>query len=207
MSASVDTARNTVGVGTPPPGRWYIDPLHSNVGFIATHLGFARVRGRFGDVVGTVHIGHDLTETTAQLRISAAGIDTGVAMRDEHLRSPEFFDVTRHPVITFRGFDVHQHADHYTMDGELTILGTTRPVVVTGWYCGEEAFPLTGGRRLGFTGRATVDRRDFGLTALPALPAAEIFIGNKVDIELDISMVDHDISTFVRSVLGHDPTP
>jgi hypothetical protein len=79
--------------------------------------------------------------------------------------------------------------------------------VVTGWYCGEEAFPLTVGRRLGFTRRATVDRRDFGLTALPALPAAEIFIGNKVDIELDISMVDHDISTFVRRVLGRDPTP
>jgi hypothetical protein len=72
------------------------------------------VRSRFGDVAGTVHIGHSLADTTAQVRIATAGIDTGVAMRDTHLRSPEFFDVVRHPVMTFRGFDVHRHADHYT---------------------------------------------------------------------------------------------
>jgi polyisoprenoid-binding protein YceI len=188
----------------PPAGIWHIDPVHSTVGFTATHLRFARVRGRLGDVAGTVRIGLDPTDTTAEVRIAAASIDTGVPMRDTHLRSPEFFDVVHHPVITFASSQVRRDGTQWIMTGHLTITDVTRPVTLTGWYCGQEPFPFTGGRRLAFRGHTSIDRRDFGLTALAPFPGATSFIGNTVDIELDVSMADHDVSGFVASVLGRD---
>ncbi|MFI5942141.1 YceI family protein [Streptomyces uncialis] len=92
-------------------------------------------------------------------------------VRDDHLRSPEFLDADRHPVIGFRGHRVHRTGDGWAMDGDLTVAGVTRPLTLTGQFLGQDVYPFTGGRRLGFTGRATVDRRGFGVSGLPPLPA------------------------------------
>jgi polyisoprenoid-binding protein YceI len=203
-TTGTETTAPRAAAAIPPAGEWHIDPVHSNVGFVATHLGFARVRGRFSDVDGTVRIGHDPEQATADVLIAAASVDTGVAMRDRHLRSGEFLDVERYPLIAFHGTGARRDGDHWTLDGELTILGTTKPVTLSGRYCGQEPFPFTGGQRLGFSARTTIDRRDFGLTSWLPLPGAQMFIGTTVDIELDISMVDGDISQFVGSVLGRE---
>ncbi len=187
---------------TPPAGTWHIDPVHSSIGFVARHLGFVRVRGRFTDAEGTVRITDPIEETTAEVRIATATLDTGVPARDRHLRSPEFLDTDRHPVMAFRGHQVRRAEDHWELDGDLTVAGITRPLTLTGHFLGQDVYPFTGGRRLGFTGHATVDRRDFGVSGLPPLPGVQIFVGADVDIELDISMVDHDIQPFNEQLLG-----
>lgn len=185
-----------------PTGTWHIDPLHSSVEFVARHLGFVRVRGRFTDVEGTVHITDPAEESSAEVRIATATVTTGVPMRDRHLRSPEFLDSEHHPIMEFRGRTVHRQADHWSMEGDLTIAGTTRSVTLTGEFLGEDIFPFTGGRRLGFTARAQIDRREFGVSGLPPVPGAELFVGAQVDIELEISMVEHDVRTFAEQILG-----
>ncbi|MFD4829411.1 YceI family protein [Streptomyces uncialis] len=189
-------------LSTPPPGTWHLDPLHSSIGFVARHLGFVRVHGRFTDAEGTLTITDPVEATTAEVRVATATIDTGVPVRDSHLRSPEFLDADRHPLIGFRGHRVHRTVDGWAMDGDLTVAGVTRPLTLTGQFLGQDVYPFTGGRRLGFTGRATVDRRDFGVSGLPPLPGARIFVGAGVDIELDISMIDHDIQPFNQQLLG-----
>ncbi|MEU3186306.1 YceI family protein [Streptomyces sp. NPDC006923] len=197
-----DPATTDVTPATPPTGTWHIDPLHSSVGFVARHLGFVRVRGRFSDVEGTLHITDPAEDSSAEVRVATATVDTGVPARDRHLRSAEFFDSANHPVMEFHGHNVRREAGHWSMDGDLTIAGTTRPVTLVGEFLGEDIFPFTGGRRLAFTGRARVDRREFGVSGLPPLPGATIFVGAEVDIELDISMVEHDVRPFAEQILG-----
>ncbi|WP_405191688.1 YceI family protein [Streptomyces anulatus] len=187
---------------TPPPGTWHIDPLHSSIAFVARHLAFVRVHGRFTDAEGTLTITAPVEETTARVRVATTTLDTGVPARDHHLRSPEFLNTDRHPLMEFHGHRVHRVHDGWAMDGDLTVAGVTRPLTLTGHFLGEDIYPFTGGRRLGFTGRASVDRRDFGVSGLPPLPGAQIFVGARVDIELDISMVDHDIQPFNQQLLG-----
>ncbi|MDX3077880.1 YceI family protein [Streptomyces sp. MI02-7b] len=187
---------------TPPTGTWYIDPLHSSVGFVARHLGFVRVRGRFTDVEGTVRITDPVEDSSVEVRIATATVDTGVPMRDRHLRSHEFLGSERHPVMEFRGHSVRRQAGHWSMEGDLTIAGRTRPVTLTGDFLGEDVFPFTGGRRLGFTAHTRLDRREFGVSGLPPAPGAEIFVGAEVDIELEISMIEHDIRAMAEQTLG-----
>ncbi|MFI5755540.1 YceI family protein [Streptomyces sp. NPDC051569] len=189
-------------IAVPPEGTWHIDTLHSYVGFTARHLGFVRVRGRFTDVEGTIRIADPVEETTADVRIAMATVDTGVPFRDQHLRSAEFFDTDRHPVMEFHGHRVRRAESHWELDGDLTVTGTTRPVTLTGQFLGQDTYPFTGGRRLAFTGHTTVDRRDFGVSALPPLPGAEIFVGATVDIDLEISMVEGEIRPIVEQFLG-----
>ncbi|MGW3627955.1 LLM class flavin-dependent oxidoreductase [Streptomyces sp. NPDC000880] len=122
----------------PPPGTWHIDPLHSSIGFVARHLGFVRVRGRFTDASGVIRITEPVQKSTAEVRIATATIDTGVPARDRHLRSVEFLDSERHPFVEFRGARVRHESDSWLMDGELTIAGITRPVTLTGDFLGED---------------------------------------------------------------------
>ncbi|MFI2211685.1 YceI family protein [Streptomyces sp. NPDC020141] len=198
--ATAPRAARTLDV--PPPGVWHLDPLHSSIGFVARHLGFVRVHGRFTDAEGTLTVADPVEETTARVRIAAATVDTGVPARDRHLRSPEFLDTARHPVMEFRGHGVRRTEEGWAMDGDLTVAGVTRALTLDGRFLGEDVYPFTGGRRLGFTGRAAVDRGDFGVSGLPPLPGARIFVGALVDITLDISMIDHDIQPFNEQLLG-----
>jgi polyisoprenoid-binding protein YceI len=201
-SISTDTPSADQGPPAPSQGTWHLDPLHSTVGFVARHLGFVRVRGRFTDVAGVIRIAEPVEESTAEVRIATATIDTGVPVRDRHLRTAEFLDSERHPLIEFQGTRVRRESGSWLMDGELTIAGNTRPVTLTGEFLGEDVYPFTGSRRLGFTGRARVDRRDFGVTGLPPGPAGTIFVGAEVDIELEVSATEDDNRAMTEEVLG-----
>ncbi|MFE5858823.1 YceI family protein [Streptomyces sp. NPDC056500] len=185
-----------------PMGTWHIDPLHSTVGFVARHLGFVRVRGRFTDVEGVLRITDPVEESTAEVCMATSTVDTGVPARDRHLRSAEFFDSRRHPRMEFHGRGVRPNGDGWVMDGELTIAGATRPVTLDGEFLGEDVYPFTGGRRIAFSGHARIDRRDFGVSALPPLPGAAIFVGNEVDVHLEISAVDNETRPFSEQILG-----
>ena len=121
--------------------------------------------------------------------IKVASIDTNQAQRDEHLRTGDFFAAETYPEIRFRSISTEAVGeDSYRMNGELTIKDTTRPVVLDLEYTGS-ATDAYGAERVGFEGKAVVDRTDFGLTYNAALETGGVLIGEKVKLSFDISAV------------------
>ena len=112
MTTQAEGTRTVAGRELPPPGRWRIDPSHSQIEFVARHMMIARTRGRFREFTGTIHIAEVPEQSSVEVVIVAASIDTGDAQRDAHLRSPEFLDVERFPEIRFRSTGVRPVADN-----------------------------------------------------------------------------------------------
>jgi polyisoprenoid-binding protein YceI len=168
-----------------PVGAWKIDPVHSSVEFQIKHTGIATVRGRFTGIAGTL-VGGD--EPTLAGTIQVATVDTGDEQRDTHLASPDFFDVETHPKLAFRSTKVDGRDDEWTLEGELTVAGVTRPVVLDVTYEGVAADPW-GGTRAGFTATAQINREDFGLSWNAALEAGGFLVGKTVTIDLDVELI------------------
>jgi len=171
---------------------WEIDPAHTRVEFGVKHMMFTTVRGRFAELEGAIELDPSSPEASSvRVDIPAAGIDTGLEARDEHLRSPDFFDVGNHPTIRFRSSRVTGSLElggEFEVEGELTIRGVTREVTLTGTFEGTGADPW-GGTRAGFSASTTIDRRDYGLTWNQALEAGGILVGNDVKISLQVQAV------------------
>jgi polyisoprenoid-binding protein YceI len=169
---------------------WNIDPAHTDVGFSVKHLMISTVRGRFGDVRGTIILnGPDLTRASVEAEIAAASIDTRTEQRDAHLRSADFFEVEKYPAITFRSRLVERiKGDRYRIVGDLTIRDITREVVLEGTDEGRGKDPW-GGDRLAFSATATIDRREFGLTWNQALETGGVLVSNEIKISLDVQAV------------------
>lgn len=165
---------------------WQIDPAHTSVEFGVKHMMISTVRGSFSNVSGAVTPADQATVTVS---IPVATIDTGVAQRDDHLRSPDFFDVENHPEMSFTGTLVEGSIEKGgTLLGELTIRGTTRPVSLEVESNGEMKDPW-GNTKLGFTASGTVNRSEFGLTWNQALETGGILVGEKVKLTIDVQLV------------------
>ncbi|PRX98820.1 YceI family protein [Allonocardiopsis opalescens] len=188
----------------PPPGTWYIEPIHSSIGFVARFQHFGRIQGRFGLVSGVVWIGERPQESSASVSVEVGSIDTGIAKRNAHLTSPDFFDAAEHPQIVWHGSSVEPAAGgrDWIFHGELTIKTTTRPVSLVGRFLGEEPYPFGDARQISFTARATIDRFDFGVEGMPPIPGAGLFVGREVDIVLDVALIDTDIRFFTHRFLA-----
>lgn len=172
---------------------WKIDAAHSEVGFSAKHMMFTTVRGRFGELEGTVRMDSDSPEeSSVEVSIQAASLDTGVADRDAHLRSGDFFDTETYPTLDFRSRRVEgsfeNPGDAFTIVGDLTMRGVTREVTLEATYEGTGGDPW-GGTRAGFSARTTVDRREFGLTWNQALETGGFLVGNEIKIDLNVQAV------------------
>ncbi|MER7768096.1 YceI family protein [Kitasatospora sp. NPDC096140] len=171
-------------------GDWAVDTTHSEIGFSVRHAMVTNVKGRFTEYDGKLHLdGTTPHNSSADLVIKVASIDTNQTQRDEHLRTGDFFAADAHPEIRFRSTSAEPLGDHaYRMTGELTIKGTTRPVVLDLEYTGS-ATDAYGAERVGFEGKAVVDRTEFGLTYNAALETGGVLIGEKVKLNFDISAV------------------
>jgi polyisoprenoid-binding protein YceI len=172
---------------------WQIDSAHSGIHFSVRHLVIARVRGQFGRWTGALTVPDgDFTKATAEVTIDATSIDTGVADRDAHLKSADFFDVANHPEITFRSRRIERKTgDRFELVGDLTIRGTTRAVTLDVESAGETQDPWSN-RRAAFSAKTSVDRKAFGLTWNQALETGGVMVGDKVEIEIDIEAVRQD---------------
>jgi polyisoprenoid-binding protein YceI len=169
---------------------WNLDAAHSGIHFSVRHMVFAKVRGKFATWSGKVELDpQNLTRGSVEVEIEAASIDTGVADRDNHLRSHDFFDVATFPKLRFKSTKVEKTAgDRYRVQGELTIRDVTRPVVLDAEYGGEAKDPW-GNQRVAFTATTSIDRKDFGLTWNQALEAGGVLVGERVDIEVEVQAV------------------
>jgi polyisoprenoid-binding protein YceI len=187
-TTTAPATRTVNGVELPASGTWAIDVSHSSVNFKVKHLGLAKTRGRFTDFEGTVQIGEDPRDTTVEVSIAAASVDTHDSKRDEHLRGADFFDVETHPKLAFRSTKVDGRDDEWSLEGELTVAGVTRPVSLDVTYEGVAGDPW-GGTRAGFTASAQINREDFGLSWNAALEAGGFLVGKTVTIDLDVELI------------------
>jgi polyisoprenoid-binding protein YceI len=169
---------------------WNIDTAHSSVSFSVRHMVFAKVRGRVASWSGSVQLDPaDLTRASATAEIDAASIDTGVADRDNHLRSADFFDVERFPKLRFESTRVERvDGERYALHGRLTIRDVTREVALDVRYGGQAKDPW-GNQRAAFAATVAIDRRDFGLKWNQALEAGGVLVGERVEIELEVQAV------------------
>ncbi len=170
-------------------GTWTIDPAHSTIGFSVRHLGVSKVHGRFGTASAAVQIGADLASSTVTAEVDMASVDTGNADRDAHLRSPDFFDVEQFPTMSFRSTGISGSGDDFTLTGELTIRGVTRPVELEVEFFGTETFPIDNSIHAGFEAKGTISRKDFGMEFNVPLGGDKYMVADKVKIELDVQLV------------------
>ena len=188
MAATL-TGRTLEGVEIPEAGTWRIDQSHSLVGFSVRHLMVAKVKGRFGEFSGAIEIGERPEDSSAEVTITAASVDTRDARRDEHLRSPDFLDVASHAELSFRSTGFRRTgARSFRLPGELTIRGVTRPVALDVEYEGLTLDPW-GNTRAVFSGSTEIDREEFGLTWNQALETGGVLVGKQVRIELEIEAI------------------
>jgi polyisoprenoid-binding protein YceI len=169
-------------------GDYEIDSSHSRVGFAAKHAMVATIRGQFTGYRAEVHLDEENpAASTVRLEIDTDSVDSRNADRDAHLRAPDFFDVENYPTIVFQSTKVEKTDDDlYTLIGDLTIKDKTEPVSVEFELTGSTTDPW-GNFRLGFEGRTTVNRRDWGLEWNMPLDKGGVLVGEKVKLEFDIS--------------------
>ncbi len=179
-------------LGTPAPGPWTIDPVHSTVVATARHLGIASIKARFTEVGGRLDVARNFEQTTGFAEIKAASIDTGIGMRDDHLRSADFLDVESYPLIGFTGTGLRRTgADTWVMPGELELHGQRRPVELDLTYGGSGPDPW-GGVRAAFHAETHLHRNDFAIDYNAVVRAGVAAVGTTVKIELDIELVQGD---------------
>jgi polyisoprenoid-binding protein YceI len=180
---------STTTITAIPTGTWNVDPVHSTVEFRVKHLGIATVKGVFREYEGTIEVGEDSATTRAYGKIKAASIDTGEPKRDEHLRSPDFFDAESYPEITFESTSIEVIAeDEFHVTGDLTMHGITKPITLHAEVTGTEEDPW-GNTRVGLEAQGELSRSDWEMKFNQALGSGNMVVSDKVRISIDVSAV------------------
>ncbi|MEV6697909.1 YceI family protein [Streptomyces sp. NPDC051453] len=191
-----DDAKTPAATGTAGPdlaaltGDYAIDPAHTTIGFVARHAMVTNVKGSFTQSSGTLHLdGANPSKSTASIEVTMNSIDTGSADRDTHLKSSDFFKTDEFPTMTFRSTSAESlGGDDYRMTGDLTILGTTRPLTIDLEFNGSATDPF-GNERVGFEGKSEILRSEWGLTWNAALETGGVLVSDKIKLTFDISAI------------------
>ena len=182
------TASTAVQIPGYVAGTWDIDATHSTVGFSVRHMMVSKVRGYFRTFSGVLVTAEDPSASTVEATIDMDSIDTRQEQRDAHIRSADFFDVGNHTVMTFRSTGVRTDGADWTVTGDLTIKGITKPVTleleVNGF--GPDAY---GGFRAGFSAKTEISRKAFGVDIDMPMDGGGVVVGDKISVELEIEAV------------------
>jgi polyisoprenoid-binding protein YceI len=170
---------------------WVIDKSHSEADFSVKHMGISTVHGSFRGVSGVVKFeAGNPAVWGVEATVDVNTVDTGVAQRDQALRGPEFFDVAKYPTMTFKSTGVKTSGSGYSITGNLTLHGVTKPVTLSLDPVGNEQVGMDAKSvHRGFEATTTINRQDFGLTWNGTLKSGEAVVGNDIKIELDIEAV------------------
>lgn len=171
-------------------GGYAIDTTHTRLGFTARHAMVTKVRGEFADLEGSADLDAVNPEkSTAKVVFQIASISTGQAQRDEHLRNNDFFDAAAFPTGEFNSTSVSKTGpDTFSMVGDLTLKGITKAVTIEWEHTGTAKDPF-GNLRAGFEGKATINRKDWGITYNAALETGGLLVSEKINLEFDVSAV------------------
>lgn len=169
--------------------KWVIDPTHSEVAFKIKHLMISNVKGNFSQFEATALTnGDDFSSAEIDVNINAASINTGAADRDGHLKSPDFFDAEKYPVMTFKSKSFSGSGDEFVLEGDFTIKDVTKPVTLNVEFGGLMTDPW-GNVKAGFTIEGKINRKDFGLNWNAALEAGGVLVGEEVKLSAEIEML------------------
>lgn len=177
--------REIEGVSLPPAGKYELDPTHTEIGFVARHM-LTKVRGRFTEFEGTIEVGERPEDSTVNVEIKTASVQTNTDQRDDHLRSADFFESEEYPVMTYRSTGWrHTGGSSFELDGELTIRDVTRPLTLEGEFhgWGKDPFENT---KIFAEARATVEREDWDLTWNVAVETGGFLVSKKITIVIDV---------------------
>ncbi|NNB89168.1 YceI family protein [Corallococcus exiguus] len=191
MKMSLKSAITLLAVAAPSfafASAWEIDSSHSGAQFAVKHMMVSNVRGTFSNVKGNVNLDDkDITKSTIEATIDATTINTNEPKRDEHLKSPDFFDTAKFPTITFKSTKVAKAGkDKLNVTGDLTMHGVTKPVTLAVEGPTAETKDAWGNVRRGAVATTKIKRSDFGLTWNKALEAGGVAVGDEVTITLDL---------------------
>jgi polyisoprenoid-binding protein YceI len=164
-----------------------IDPVHTSVGFSVRHMVISSVRGKFKEFSGTVVVDHGNIEAATAL-IQTKSIDTGVSQRDDDLRSPNFFDVEKHPSITFKSKRIEKNGDQNVLVGDYTMHGVTKELSLPVKLTGPIKDPW-GNSRIGLEAKTKLNRKDFGMSYNKMLETGGLLVGDEVEIEINAEAV------------------
>jgi polyisoprenoid-binding protein YceI len=182
------TSSTTVQIPGYVVGTWDIDASHSTVGFSVRHMMVSKVRGYFRDFSGEIVTAEDPARSSVTARINMDSIDTRQEQRDAHIRSADFFDVGNYTEMTFRSTAVATDGADWTVTGDLTIKGITKPVTLelelNGF--GPDAY---GGTRAGFSAKTEISRKEYGVDIDMPMDGGGVVVGDKITVELEIEAV------------------
>jgi polyisoprenoid-binding protein YceI len=170
-------------------GDYVLDAAHTRIGFVARLAMVAKVRGQFDEFEGSAHLdGDDPSKSSARVTIQAKSIQTRNQQRDDHLRN-HFLDTDNHPTVTFTSTKVEQVDEtSFKVTGDLTIRGVTKPVTADFELTGAENGP-GGNFRVGFGGKVTIDRKDWGVSWNAALEGGGVLVSEKVTLEFAVDAI------------------
>ena len=169
-------------------GKWIVDPDHSVAAFSIRHMMIANVRGQFNKIGGTIIFApSQISDASVEITFDAASIITGIQKRDDHLKSADFLDVARYPLITFKSSRIEPlDVNRARVTGDLTIHGVTRQITLDAEFAGPVKDPFEDGLSMGFSTSATINRDDFGITWNQMLEANGIMVGREITLTIDL---------------------
>ncbi len=193
MTTSTNTntslTRDVNGVTLPTTGTFVLDKSHTEVGFFVRHLMVSKVRGRFTDYEGEIVVADDPAQSSVEVTIQAASITTNDEARDNHVRTNDFLAVEEFPTLGFKSTKVElSSGGDWKVNGDLTVRGVTRPIVLDVEFEGVIQDPW-GNQRLGFTASGEIDRNDFGVSFNAALETGGFVVSPKVRLEIEAEAV------------------
>ena len=168
--------------------QWIVDPDHSVAAFSVRHMMIANVRGQFNKIAGSIYFDPlNIDKSSVELTIEASGIFTGIQKRDDHLRSPDFFDVEKYPTISFTSNQINSvNGNNAKASGNLTIRGITRQIIVPVEFSGPVKDPFGDGLSMGFAVSATINREDYGIMWNQPMGGNDIMVGRDVHLFIDV---------------------
>ena len=177
------------GIAIPAAGTYQLDPPHTFITFSVQHMVVGRVRGRFNSCSGTITVAEDPTQSSLEVSVDTASVDTHHDVRDEDLRGAHFLDVKTFPVMIYRATGVTPDLDgRWTLDGELTVRDITRPVPLCGTFQGAIIDPF-GNTRVAFHASAAVSRKEFGLTRELERESGGLLLGKDIVIDINAETI------------------
>jgi polyisoprenoid-binding protein YceI len=170
--------------------KWVIDPSHSEISFKVKHLMITNVKGVFKEFSGSAATtGNEFLTSEIDFSMTTGSVDTGAPDRDGHLKSADFFEVEKYPMMSFKGSSVEKSdASNYVLNGELTIKGVTKSVRLNVEFSGTMKDPW-GNQKAGYTIAGKINRKDWGLNWNAALEAGGVLVSDDVTINADVQLV------------------
>jgi len=169
--------------------KYTVDPTHSSIGFAVRHMVVSKVKGYFNEYTATIlYDDKDITKSSAEVTIKTASIDTRDAKRDEHLRTPDFFDAAKYPEITFKSKRIEKSGEGFVAVGDLTMRGVTKEIQLPFTFAGVVTDPW-GNTRLGLSASTKLNRQDYGVSWSKSLDSGGLVVSDDVEIAIEIEAI------------------